>query len=84
MQYYRRIMQIKYITEIEHQVLLMVSQGKTHEEISEGLCISPKTVANKKYHGMKKLGIKKIERLIDILFDSEKGPLGLIPLLDSE
>lgn len=51
----------------EYQVLALISQGSTHEAISEKLNISIKTVFNTKYRGLKKLGAETIEKLRELL-----------------
>ena len=45
------------ITQREMQVLLMVAQGFSNGEISERLCLSPKTTCTHRYHLYEKLGV---------------------------
>ena len=48
---------IDTITQREMQVLLMVAQGFSNAEISERLCLSPKTTCTHRYHLYEKLGV---------------------------
>jgi two-component system invasion response regulator UvrY len=48
---------LESITQREMQVLLMVAQGFSNAEISERLCLSPKTTCTHRYHLYEKLGV---------------------------
>jgi two-component system invasion response regulator UvrY len=48
---------LESITPREMQVLLMVAQGFSNAEISERLCLSPKTTCTHRYHLYEKLGV---------------------------
>lgn len=48
---------LESITQREMQVLLMVAQGISNTEISERLCLSPKTICTHRYHLYEKLGV---------------------------
>jgi two-component system invasion response regulator UvrY len=48
---------LETITQREMQVMLMVSQGYSNSEISERLCLSPKTTCTHRYHLYEKLGV---------------------------
>ena len=45
------------LTQRETQVMLMVVQGDTNKEISEQLCLSPKTTSTYRYRLFEKLGV---------------------------
>lgn len=50
--------QIGSLSRRELQVLLMVSQGKKNQEISERLCLSPKTISTYRTRLFNKLGVR--------------------------
>lgn len=59
------------LTDKELKVLTMITQGKTQEKIAEELFISPKTVSNLKFRGMKKINVKTTQQIQEALFGSE-------------
>ncbi|HVV69412.1 MAG TPA: response regulator transcription factor [Gammaproteobacteria bacterium] len=59
------------LTDKEQKVLALITQGKTQEKIAEELFISPKTVSNIKFRGMKKLNVKTTQQIQEALFGSE-------------
>lgn len=65
------------LTEREHQALIMIAQGKTHEKIAEVLSISSKTVSNIKFRGMKKLQVKTLPQLQEVILAPEKNSSNL-------
>lgn len=55
-----------YLTKREIQIFKLIVEGKTMNEISEELFISPKTVENHKYNIMQKLNAKNTVELVKI------------------
>ncbi len=54
------------LTDREYQVLMLITQGHTHERIAEQLRISLKTVFNIKYRGFKKLKVQTMDQLLEL------------------
>ncbi len=50
----------------EFQVMLMISQGQTNNEISEKLCLSPKTISTYRSRVLEKLGVQTEVDLVRI------------------
>ena len=48
------------LTQRETQVMLMVVKGYTNKEISEKLCLSPKTTSTYRYRLFEKLGVENV------------------------
>ena len=48
---------LETVTQREMQVMLMAGQGYSNSEISERLCLSPKTTCTHRYHLYEKLGV---------------------------
>jgi DNA-binding NarL/FixJ family response regulator len=48
----------------EREVLQLLAEGKSSEEISQALCISPNTVRRHRYNIMEKLNIKNLADLV--------------------
>ena len=63
----------------EFQVMLMISQGLPNKEISERLCLSPKTVSTYRTRLLEKLNAKSEVDLIKIAISQ-----GLLDLSQSE
>lgn len=59
---------IETLSQRELQVLLMVSQGSKNHEISERLCLSPKTVSTYRARLFNKLGVRTDVHLAHIAF----------------
>lgn len=55
---------LQSLSEREMQVLQLFAEGKSNKEISDGLCISVRTVESHKHHIMHKLNLKSIVDLI--------------------
>jgi len=55
---------LKALTSREHQVFLMLAEGKTVSEIANTLFVSPKTVHTHRQHIMEKLGLRNTTDLI--------------------
>lgn len=53
------------LTEREREVLRLIAEGHTNQEIAEFLFISPSTVQTHRTHVMEKLGLHKRSELID-------------------
>ena len=49
---------IEELTQRETQVMLMIVKGETNREISEKLCLSPKTTSTYRYRLFEKLGVE--------------------------
>ena len=45
------------LTQREMQVLMMITQGRKNQEISDGLCLSPKTISTYRHRLYEKLGV---------------------------
>jgi len=55
---------LQALTSREHQVFLMLAEGKTVSEIANTLFVSPKTVHTHRQHIMEKLGLRNTTDLI--------------------
>ena len=55
--YHRDKSPLEELTQRETQVMLMVVRGQSNKEISEKLCLSPKTTSTYRYRLFEKLGI---------------------------
>ncbi|MEJ2095173.1 MAG: UvrY/SirA/GacA family response regulator transcription factor [Gammaproteobacteria bacterium] len=56
--YHRDRSPLEELTQRETQVMLMVVRGQSNKEISEKLCLSPKTTSTYRYRLFEKLGIE--------------------------
>lgn len=63
------------ISNKDYEILLLLSQGKTNETISEYLSINSKTVSNRRTKSMQQLGVKSIDELRHLFFDSANSRL---------
>ena len=61
--------EIPHLTSREHQILKLVSTGKSNKEIAQILYISPKTVSVHRSNIMKKLGVHNSFELIRYVID---------------
>lgn len=61
----------------EREILLLIVEGQTTDQVAEFLCISPKTVRNHLSHIYKRLGTK--DRLNTILYMSQRQEM-LLPV----
>ena len=68
------------LSQREMQVMLMVTRGQTVRDISESLCLSPKTVSTYRYRLFDKLGVGNDVELTHLAI--RHGILGLA--LESE
>jgi len=67
------------LSQRETQVMLMVTQGLSNQEISDHLCLSPKTVSTYRYRLFEKLGVGNDVELTKMairhgLLDDQKKP----------
>ncbi len=63
-----QLSRIETLSQRELQVLLMVSQGRKNQEISERLCLSPKTISTYRTRLFNKLGVRTDVALAHIAF----------------
>ncbi len=64
------------LSQREMQVMLLVTEGKGNQEISQSLCLSPKTVSTYRYRLFEKLGVSNDVELTRMAM--RYGVLGLV------